>query len=193
VHLQAHFLVDQASLPPPNPDRLPRRAVHLQAHFLVDKASSPAWTGGVGYLTDAVVKAHLPAPGPDHLIMVGGAAVPLRTPVPLPSRCAPLCPCRPAAHPCAPAVRLARVLGAVVRGDTRAPSSGERAPHGEAVCGADPRGAASCCAGVRAASHDERSQRGQASGQVSGARLDAALQLAPWRPGIAGGAACGQI
>ena len=54
--------------------------------YVVDKASSNAWKGGVGYLTADILKAHIPAPGPDTLVRACCALV---SPLPLQSSAPP--------------------------------------------------------------------------------------------------------
>jgi cytochrome-b5 reductase len=46
----------------------PRR---FRVHYLVDKAA-PGWAGGVGFVSRAVLAAHMPPPGPDAFVAVCG-------------------------------------------------------------------------------------------------------------------------
>lgn len=40
--------------------------------YVVDKVGSKDWAGGVGYLTPDLLRAHIPPPGPDTLVLVCG-------------------------------------------------------------------------------------------------------------------------
>ena len=44
----------------------------FRVHYVVDRASSPAWAGGVGYLTEGMLKAWLPPPADSSLVLVCG-------------------------------------------------------------------------------------------------------------------------
>lgn len=64
-----HTRVEYRTLEPrPWSARLPA----LQVYYVVDKASSKGWGGGVGYITTGMLKAHMPPPGPDSLVLVCG-------------------------------------------------------------------------------------------------------------------------
>lgn len=43
----------------------------LKVHYVVDKAPA-GWRGGVGYVTSAMLKEHMPAPGKDAMVFVCG-------------------------------------------------------------------------------------------------------------------------
>ena len=42
----------------------------LQVYYVVDKPSGFFWKGGVGYITEDMVRQHLPPPSADSLILV---------------------------------------------------------------------------------------------------------------------------
>ena len=44
----------------------------LQVYYVVDKPSGFFWKGGVGYITEDMVRQHLPPPSNDSLILVRG-------------------------------------------------------------------------------------------------------------------------
>lgn len=44
----------------------------LKVHYVVDKAPSSSWRGGVGYVTSAMLKEHMPPPGNDVFVFVCG-------------------------------------------------------------------------------------------------------------------------
>ena len=53
----------------------------LQVYYVVDKPSGFFWKGGVGYITEDMVRQHLPPPSDDSLILVRGSSGTLHQPL----------------------------------------------------------------------------------------------------------------
>jgi len=53
-------------------DTYARRHKNFKVYYVVDKPSSKNWTGGVGFITDEILKSHLPPPSADNQIFVCG-------------------------------------------------------------------------------------------------------------------------
>lgn len=57
----------------------------LKVHYTVDKSTSWFWRGGVGYVTDTMLKEHMPPPSASSMVYVCGPP--------------PMCTCRAHAPP----------------------------------------------------------------------------------------------
>jgi len=53
-------------------DTLAKRHKNFKVYYTIDKKNSKHWKGGVGFITDEMLKTHLPPPSADHLILVCG-------------------------------------------------------------------------------------------------------------------------
>ena len=53
-------------------DRAAAHPSRLSVYYVVDKSSSWMWKGGTGYVTEAMLKEHMPAPSSDSMIFVCG-------------------------------------------------------------------------------------------------------------------------
>jgi len=54
-------------------DELAARHANFSVHYVVDKvAAGQTWTGGVGYVTADMLRARMPPPGNDSLVLVCG-------------------------------------------------------------------------------------------------------------------------
>ena len=51
-------------------DRAAAHPSRLSVYYVVDKSSSWMWKGGTGYVTEAMLKEHMPAPSSDSMIFV---------------------------------------------------------------------------------------------------------------------------
>jgi len=53
-------------------DTIAKRKKNFKVYYTIDKQKTKHWKGGVGFITDEMIKTHMPPPSADNLIFVCG-------------------------------------------------------------------------------------------------------------------------